>query len=211
MFIRFSNGCNFNNDDECDDVKSFLRNVVERSFNPNYVDSMKIFTHDLNDGPLVGDRGALLTAIDGLDCSSDRQNTDFGKAVANAPDTSEEKKLFIISFCSPSDSVNVPSILDPHNSEDIEILIFNGGSDIDAHFHVYYPKVQVIQIILVQMILMVKHYYQQLKKLKKNYVNVIHHHQHQVQFQYPHVILHQCQQMIQHHLQLIHHHHNLHQ
>ena len=56
----------------------------------------------------------------------------------------EEKKLFIISFRSPSDSddntCNVPSILDPDNSEDIEILIFNGGSDVDGQFACLLPQ-----------------------------------------------------------------------
>ena len=39
--IVFSNGCNIWDDHECDDVKTFLTNIVERSFNPNYIDSMK--------------------------------------------------------------------------------------------------------------------------------------------------------------------------
>ena len=39
--IVFSNGCNIWDDHECDDVKTFLTNVVERSFNPNYIYSMK--------------------------------------------------------------------------------------------------------------------------------------------------------------------------
>ena len=74
-----------------------------------HIDSMKILSHDLNDGPLIGDRDSLLNETDNLSCSScnNRQNTDSDKTVANAFDdliasgTSDEKQVFIISFCSP--------------------------------------------------------------------------------------------------------------
>ena len=77
---------------------------------------MKILSHDLNDGPLIGDRESLLNEIDNLSCSSssNRQNA-FDDLTPHASGTSHEKQVFIISFCSSD------------NNDDTEILIFNDG------------------------------------------------------------------------------------
>ena len=42
--IVFINVCDIYDDHECDDVKTFLTNIVEGSFNPNYIDCIKFLS-----------------------------------------------------------------------------------------------------------------------------------------------------------------------
>ena len=150
--IVFSNGCNIPDDAACADIISFLRNVVERTYNPSQVDSYKIYTHNLGDGPLTGTRDELLSKIDLLTCS-EGQETDFDSTIEsamidlrdNAPVTSDYKKLLIISFCGPEasesdDTCNVPSSVDPDDNSGIEIIIFNADTPTDDQFSCLLPN-----------------------------------------------------------------------
>ena len=134
--IVVSNGCDLS-DDDCNTLREFIRDLIEKTSNPDYV-TMTLITHNMGGITTVtGDCDSTLNVVDGLTYSNAGDATDYDGALAKAYEVLEgqsgdEQKIVMVSFCNPDggdDTCNSPA---SNNADgDIETNVVNVATHLD--------------------------------------------------------------------------------